>query len=39
MPAFAKRELRLDGDQPFTTTSSAAVVAGQMIPPGHMQKE
>ena len=39
IPAFAKRELRLDGDQPFTTTSSGAVIAGQMMPPGHMQKE
>ena len=39
IPAFAQRELRLDGDQPFTTTSSDAVIDGQMIPPGHMQNE
>jgi hypothetical protein len=36
---LAKRELRREGDQPFTTTSPAAVMAGQMTPPGHMQKE
>jgi len=29
----------LEGDQPLTTSSSAAVDAGAMIPPGHIQKE
>jgi len=39
MPELAQRELRLDGDQPFTTTSPGLVMAGQMMPPGHMQNE
>jgi hypothetical protein len=39
MPAFAKARARLDGDHPLTTTSSPAVAAGQITPPGHIQKE
>src|SRR5207253_473933 len=39
MPALAKPSPRLDGDHPLTTTSSPLVAAGQITPPGHMQKE
>ena len=38
MPELAKGLFRLEGLQPFTTISPGAVMAGAIIPPGHIQK-